>query len=144
MHQVIMNHYEHGQGTGNKKNNPDHQSIDHIDRDPTNNMLENLRLATREEQEQNSKGIMKETKRARKHSAKPLPDGFTQDMMPKYVIYYNECYNKDKGLYREFLKIEKHPKLEKIWISSKSNKVTLMDKLKSAKDILNKLGSIIV
>ena len=140
MHQVIMNHYGHGKGTGSNKNN-EHQSIDHIDRDPTNNMLENLRLATREEQEQNSKGIISDTKRARKHNAKPLPDGFTHEMMPKYVIYYNECYNKDKGLYREFLKIEKHPKLDKIWTSSKSNKVTLMDKLKSAKDMLSTIES---
>ena len=141
MHQVIMDHYGHGKGTGNKKNNTDHQSIDHIDRDPTNNMLENLRLATREEQEQNSKGIISDTKRARKHNAKPLPDGFTHEMMPKYVVYYKECYNKDKNLYREYLKIEKHPLLDYIWISSKSNKVTLIDKLKSAKIILNQIES---
>jgi hypothetical protein len=141
MHQVIMNYYGHGKGTGNKTSNE--HSIDHIDRDPTNNMMKNLRLATRDEQEQNSKGIMSDSKRARKHNAQPLPDGFTQDMMPKYVTYYNECYNKDKGLYREFLKIEKHPMLDKIWTSSKSNKVTLLDKLKSAKDVLNKLGIVI-
>lgn len=143
MHQVIMNHYGHGQGTGNKTSN-EHQSIDHIDRDPTNNTMANLRLATREEQEQNSKGIMSDSKRARKHNAQPLPDGFTHEMMPKYVTYYNECYNKDKGLYREFLKIEKHPMLDKIWTSSKSNKVTLMDKLKSAKDMLSTIESIVL
>ena len=139
MHQVIMDYYEHGQGTGNKTDS-DHLSVDHIDRDPTNNMMSNLRLATREEQEQNSKGIKPDTKRARKHNAKPLPEGLTHEMMPKYVVYYNECYNKEAQLYREFLKIEKHPKLDKIWTSSKSNKVTILEKLETAKAILAKIS----
>ena len=61
-------------------------------------------------------------------------------MMKKYIVYYNECYNKEKGLYREFFKIEKHPKLEKPWIGSKSNKISILDKLKEANnqiDLLN-------
>ncbi len=50
------------------------------------------------------------TKRARKHNARPLPEGLTQEMLPKYVVYYHECYNKERQLFREFFKIEKHPK----------------------------------
>ena len=57
-------------------------------------------------------------------------------MMPKYVVYYNDCYNKESHLYREFFKIEKHPLLDKKWVSSKSNKVDLMTNLYSAKNIL--------
>ena len=132
MHQIIMDCYGNGKGTKNI-------SVDHIDQDPTNNMLSNLRIATREEQEQNSKGIIEGTKRARKHNAKPLPEGLTQEMMPKYVVYYNECYNKAAQLYREFFKIEKHPQLDKTWVSSKSNKVDLMTKLESVKNILASL-----
>ena len=129
MHQIIMDCYGNGKGTKNI-------SVDHIDQDPTNNILSNLRIATREEQEQNNKGIKIDTKRARKHNAKPLPEGLTQDMMPKYVVYYNECYNKQSHLYREFFKIEQHPFLDKKWVSSKSNKVDLLAKLESAKNIL--------
>ena len=140
MHQVIMDYYGNGMGTGNKTNDMEHLSVDHIDQDPTNNMLSNLRLATREEQEMNSKGIKPDTKRNRKHNAKPLPDGLTHDMMPKYVVYYSECYNKDNNLFREFFKIEKHPKLDKIWVSSKSNKMPLLEKLESAKSMINSLS----
>jgi hypothetical protein len=129
MHQIVMNCYGNGKGTKNV-------SVDHIDRDPLNNSMENLRIATRKEQEQNSKGIAVGTKRARKHSAKPLPPGITQDMMRKYVGYYHEFVNKEQTKSREYFKIEKHPKLEKIWIGTKSNKVSIMEKLQ----IINKVA----
>ena len=132
MHQLIMNCYGNGKGTKTI-------SVDHIDMDPTNNMMENLRIATRDEQEQNSKGIKKGTKCARKHNAKSLPDGLTQAMMKKYVVYYNECYNKEQKLYREFFKIETHPKLDKIWISSKSNKISIMEKLAATNKVVDDL-----
>ena len=56
--------------------------------------------------------------------------------MPKYVTYYHEWLDKEKTRYREFFKIEKHPKQEKIWNSSKSNKISIKDKLKEAIDKL--------
>lgn len=132
IHQIITGC--HGNGKGTKE-----ISVDHIDRDPLNNTLENLRVASRDEQEQNSKGIAEGTKRERKSNARELPTGFTQQMMKKYVVYYNECYNNEKKLYREFFKVEKHPKLDKPWISSKSNKVSLQDKLASANKIVTDL-----
>lgn len=78
-------------------------------------------------------------KRARKCTAKTLPLGLTQKMMKKYVVYYHEYLNPEKTRSREFFKIEKHPKLEKIWIGTKSNKVSLQDKLKQANKVVEDL-----
>jgi hypothetical protein len=75
----------------------------------------------------------------RKNGARSLPEGITQDIMRKYVVYYNECYNKEKNSCREFFKVEKHPKLDKIWISSKSGKIDIKEKLKSANEIVDNL-----
>jgi len=132
IHQIIMDFYGNGKGTKN-------ESIDHIDQNPLNNCLKNLRIATRLEQEQNSKGIKEGTKRERKQSAKDLPEGITQQMMRKYVVYYEECYNKEKDLHREFFKVERHPGLDKPWASSKSGKVALLEKLAQANKIVDDL-----
>jgi hypothetical protein len=132
IHQIITGCYGNGQGTKNV-------SVDHIDRNPLNNTWDNLRIATREEQEQNSKGIAKGTKRARKTSARPLPEGITQDMMNKYVVYYHEYIDKEKTKSREFFKIETHPKLDKIWIGTKSNKISIQEKLQQINKIVDDL-----
>ena len=132
IHQIITEC--HGNGKGTKE-----ISVDHIDQNPLNNIMENLRIATRVEQEQNSKGIKEGTKRARKHNAKSLPEGITQDMMGKYVNYYHEFIDKEKTKSREFFKIEKHPKLDKIWIGSKSNKVSILVKLATVNKVVEDL-----
>ena len=132
IHQIITGCYGNGKGTKNI-------SVDHIDRDPLNNTFDNLRISTRKEQESNSKGIMEGTKRARKTSARPLPDGITQDMLKKYVVYYFEWLDKEKTKSREFFKIEKHPKLDKIFIGTKSGKITILEKLNQINKIANDL-----
>jgi len=132
IHQIITNCFGNGKGTKNV-------SVDHIDRNPLNNTMENLRVATREEQEQNTKGIMADTKRARKHNAKPLPEGITHEMMKKYVVYYDEYADKEKKRTREFFKVEKHPKLEQIWVGTKSNKVSILEKLRMANKVVSDL-----
>jgi len=132
IHQIIMGCYGNGKGTKVI-------SVDHIDQDPLNNSFNNLRIATRLEQEQNSKGIKEDTKRCRKSNAKPLPEGITQDMMGKYVNYYHEYVDKEKTKSREFFKIEKHPKLDKHWMTSKSNKVSILEKLASVNKVVEDL-----
>ena len=132
IHQIIMGCYGNGKGTNQV-------SVDHIDRNPLNNTMENLRIATREEQEKNSKGIMVDTKRARKHSARELPEGITQDMMRKYVVYYKEWIYPEKVKTREYFKVEKHPKLDKIWIGTKSHSVSILDKLEQANKKIDEL-----
>jgi len=68
-------------------------------------------------------------KRQRKFNAKPLPEGITQTMLEKYVVYYDERNSKYP---REYFKIEKHPKLKKIWIGTKSKLISITEKLKQA------------
>jgi hypothetical protein len=131
IHQIITGCHGNGRGTMNI-------SVDHIDRDPLNNQFDNLKIATREEQQENTKSSDGE-RRERKHNAKPLPDGIMNDMIKKYIVYYKECYNKEKQSYREFFKIEKHPKLDKPWIGSKSNAISIIDKLKIANDMIDSL-----
>jgi hypothetical protein len=136
IHQIITGCYGNGKGTKNI-------SVDHIDRDPLNNTYENLRVATRKEQEENSKGIKQGTKRARKTNARQLPEGITHDMLPKYVYYCKECYNKEKQLYREFFRIEKHPNLKTKQIAgTKSSKVSIFEKLEQIKDRLVSLENV--
>ena len=132
IHQIITGCHGNGKGTKNI-------SVDHIDQNPLNNTMVNLRIATRKEQEQNSKGIKDGTKRERKHSAKPLPDGITHDMMRKYVVYYKDYADKEKRRLREYFKIEKHPKLAKIWIGCKSNGLSIQDKLSQVNKIIDDL-----
>jgi hypothetical protein len=130
IHQIITGHYGHGQGTSNL-------SVDHIDRNPLNNCYSNLRIVDRKTQEENSKGIMDGTKRARKKSACELPEGLTQEMLPKYVVYYKEQLK--NGKFRDYFKIEKHPKSDKIIIGKKAMSISIFDKLELIKSQLNEL-----
>ena len=133
IHQVITGCHGNGKGTKNI-------SVDHIDQDPLNNTFDNLRIATQEQQIQNTTGIKEGTKRERNKNAQPLPDGITQDMLKKYVVFVGkDCYNKEKKLYRDFFRIEGHPKLDKEISSQKSVKVPILEKLAQANKIVEDL-----
>ena len=80
-------------------------------------------------------------KRERKHTAQSLPPGITHNMMKKYVVYYREMmYLKNgKTQPREYFKVEAHPKLNKPWVSSKSVKISLIEKLNDANQVVEDL-----
>lgn len=73
-------------------------------------------------------------KRERKQTAQSLPPGITHNMMKKFVVYYREImYLKNgKQQIREYFKVESHPSLNKPWVSSKSMKIPLIEKLNDA------------
>lgn len=77
-------------------------------------------------------------KRERKYTAQSLPPGITQQMMKKYVVYYREFVNLKNGkrVPREYFKVESHPKLSRPWVSSKSGKISLHEKLESANQVV--------
>jgi hypothetical protein len=82
-------------------------------------------------------------KRERKQTAQILPQGITHNMMNKYVVYYREMvYLKNgKQVPREYFKVESHPKLDKPWVTSKSTKVSLLEKLNDANEYVMKLSA---
>lgn len=129
LHDLIMRRKEDKPG--------DKYSVDHINRDKLDNRRENLRWATQSLQNRNR------DKMKRQKTARPLPEGITQDMVPIYVYYCKECYNRKKNLWREFFRIEGHPKLNKKCISStKSRTITILQKLTEIKNKLDKLNNI--
>ena len=59
--------------------------------------------------------------------------------MKKYVVYYHEWLDKEHIRQREFFKVEKHPKLDKIWVGTKSNKVSIQEKLAQSNKVVEDL-----
>ena len=139
LHQVITNYY----GNGNSKKS---LSVDHINRDKLDNRKSNLRITDRTTQSKNTNGSIIGTKRNRKKNAQQLPKEITQEMMPKYIYYSTEIIKSTDGDYiREFFRIEKHPKLiKKCLSSSKSCKISILDKLKQIKQKLYELDNNII
>lgn len=121
LHQYIMNvHFE--------DNSDMKKTVDHINRDKLDNRRENLRFATMTEQNLN-KG-----KQKRQKNACTLPEGIKQTDLPIHVCYNKRCYDKKNNSWREYFSIEKnHPKLTKSWTSSKSNNISITEKLEQAK-----------
>lgn len=82
--------------------------------------------------------LLRNNKRERKHTAQILPPGITHHMMKKFVVYYRETmYLKNgKTQPREYFKVESHPRLKKPWVSSKSVKISLIEKLNDANQVV--------
>ena len=82
--------------------------------------------------------LLRNNKRERKHTAQTLPPGITHHMMKKFVVYYRETmYLKNgKTQPREYFKVESHPRLKKPWVSSKSVKISLIEKLNDANQVV--------
>lgn len=84
---------------------------------------------------------LRNDKRERKHTAQMLPPGITHNMMKKFVVYYRETmYLKNgKTQPREYFKVESHPRLKKPWVSSKSVKISIIEKLNDANQVVDDL-----
>jgi hypothetical protein len=85
-----------------------------------------------------SSSTSRNDKRERKKTAQSLPPGITQTMMKKYVVYYREMMHLKNGKSqpREYFKVESHPKLSRPWVSSKSTKIPLIEKLNDANQVV--------
>lgn len=84
-------------------------------------------------------------KKNRKNNAIQLPVDISNIILPKYVVYHEECYNKEKSLFRNFFRIENYPfdnsyNTKKNICSSKSNKISIIQKLDEIKSKLNELN----
>ena len=138
IHQIITGCYGNGKGTGTI-------SVDHENRNPLDNRFNNLRIATRKQQEDNSSGIMPDTKRTRQTGARELPEGITQDMLKKYVVYYVGYLNADRTKWRDFFMVERHPAMRgKTWTTTKSMKVSAHQKLMDANKVVDDLNKGII
>lgn len=128
MHRLIMQSID--------PNDDPNLSVDHINRDRLDNRRENLKWANQSEQNYN------QNKKTRKYNAQELPKEIENIVLPKYVYYAKEIYNKISGATREFFRIENHPKLlAKCWSSSKSSKISILDKLEETKQKLYELDN---
>jgi hypothetical protein len=118
LHQLILDQHT-------KDNTDFKNTVDHINQDKLDNRRENLRIVDMSEQNKN-KG-----KQTRRVDAKvDLPIGIK--VLPKYIEYRKEIYNKETNKEREFFMVN-HPKLDRTWETTKSNKVSISDKLRYAK-----------
>lgn len=118
LHNIVMGQLEHP-GKGSK------ESIDHISRNGLDNRKENLRLITQSAQNINQK---------QKERRVELPEGLgiTIDDLPKHVWYI-----KSNGSHGERFGIDLKTENVK-WKSTSAKNVSLQDKLKAAKEQLEK------
>jgi len=86
-----------------------------------------------------------EQKRKRNFNAKQLPPDINESDIPKYVNYCTEIMNKGKSneYVRDFFRIEQHPNLtKKCWSSTKSVKISIIEKLNLTINYLKELNNL--
>jgi hypothetical protein len=128
LHQFVKEHCGYGKGQ---------QSIDHENQNKLDNRKVNLRIVDMSEQNRNRGKV------SRHANARELPKEFDGVTLPKFCVYYKECYNKEKNMWREFFTIEGHPKQEgKRKATTKSSKKTIIEKFEEANLILAELDNI--
>ena len=127
LHQLIMD--VHDEDLTNME-----KTVDHINQDKLDNRRTNLRLVNMSIQNANR------SKPERRFDACELPDGIQQTDLPKYAVYRKEILDKDTGNFREYFYICNHPDLDKNWETTKSQKVTIREKLKQVKLKLQELN----
>ena len=130
LHQLIMDVHDEDLTSFEK-------TVDHINCDKLDNRRDNLRLVNMSVQNANR------CKATRRSDACELPDNLVQSDLPKYVIYRKEILDKETNKSREYFYISNHPKLDKTWETTKSNKISIKEKLKLAKLKLQQLDEII-
>jgi hypothetical protein len=124
LHQLILNYAGNGKGQ---------DSIDHINQNKLDNRIHNLRVTSQSIQNMNRGKV------SRHRAARPLPPEI-QGPLPKFCVYYKECYNKENNMWREFFTIEGHPAQQgSRKATTKSVKVSIQAKLEEAKQILESL-----
>ena len=130
LHQLIMDVHDEDLTSFEK-------TVDHINCDKLDNRRDNLRLVNMSVQNANR------GKATRRSDACELPDNLVQSDLPKYVIYRKEILDKETNKSREYFYISNHPKLDKTWETTKSNKISIKEKLKLAKLKLQQLDEVI-
>jgi hypothetical protein len=130
LHQLIMDVHNEDLTSFEK-------TVDHINHDKLDNRRQNLRLVNMSVQNSNR------DKAERRVDACELPIGIEQKDLPKYVVYRKEFLDKEKNKFREYFYICNHPKLEKNWDTTKSNEISIKEKLRLVKLKLQELEEII-
>jgi hypothetical protein len=128
LHQLIMD--VHDEDLTNLE-----KTVDHINQDKLDNRRQNLRLVNMSVQNANR------AKPERRVDACDLPEGIEQKDLPKYVVYRKEFLDEEKNKFREYFYICNHPKLSAgtRWETTKSNEISIKEKLKLAKLKLQEL-----
>ena len=126
LHQLIMD--VHNEDLTNYE-----KTVDHINHDKLDNRRQNLRLVNMSVQNANR------DKAERRVDACELPNCIEQKDLPKYVVYRKEFLDKEKNKFREYFYICNHPKLEKNWDTTKSNEISIKEKLRLVKLKLQEL-----
>ena len=127
LHQLIMDVHNEDLTSYEK-------TVDHINHDKLDNRRTNLRLVNMSIQNANR------DKPERRVDACDLPDGIQQTDLPKYVVYRKEILDKDTRNFREYFYICNHPDLDKNWETTKSQKISIIEKLKQVKLKLQELN----